>query len=224
METRRIRRLERRRTRRVALAIIALAGLGLAVGLALPRNQFASALLSGVAIAVLVVIALRDDAIAPTHGLRHVVRLPVQSAVSATLESFWSRFVGTIRARARALVGALPRSTPVPLELDDALDDEAEAWWGTSRERLMSTIDVDGPGGDGPGVEEDREEDREEDPEDLGDASLVPSGSRRLRARVHRQLVGTRRLFARRKGEPNVAGDSPSGEPVEAGTLSARST
>src|SRR5437764_3823114 len=97
METRRIRRLERRRTRRVALTVIALAGLGMALGLALPRNPLASALLSSAAVAVLVVIALRRDAVAPTHGLRHVVRLPVQSAVSATLESLRSRFVGTIR-------------------------------------------------------------------------------------------------------------------------------
>src|SRR5438552_18106452 len=96
METRRIRRLERRRTRRVALTIIALAGLGLAIGLALPRNTLASALLSSMAIAVLVMIALRGDEFAPTHGLRHVVRLPMRSAVSATLESFWSRFVGAV--------------------------------------------------------------------------------------------------------------------------------
>jgi hypothetical protein len=207
METRRIRRLERRRTRRVALAISSLAGLGLAVGLALPRNTLASALLSSMAIAVLVVIALRGDAFAPTHGLRHVVRLPMPSAVSATLESFWSRFVGTARALSRALVGALPRSTPVPLDLDEELDDEAEEWWGAPRERLMSTIDIDDSG----------------DPE-LDEASGAPSHAQRLGARLHRQLLGTRRLFTRTRGEPNVAGDGPSGDAVEAGTLSTRST
>jgi hypothetical protein len=207
METRRIRRLERRRTRRVALAIIALAGLGLAIGLALPRNTLASALLSSMAIAVLVVIALRGDDFAPTHGLRHVVRLPMPSAVSATLESFWSRFVGTVRGLLRALFHALPRSTPVPLDLDDEIDEEAAAWWGPSHVRLTTIGDLDDSGGTEP-----------------DEASVEPSGAPRLGARFHRQLVSTRRLFTRQRGEPNVAGDGPSGDAVEAGTFSARST
>jgi hypothetical protein len=211
METRRIRRLERRRTRRVALTISALAGLGLAIGLALPRNPFASALLSSVAIAVLVLVALRGDAVAPTHGLRHVVRLPMHSAVSATLESFWSRFMGTLRALVRALIGAMPRSTPVPLELDEELDDDAAAWWGPPRERLMSTRDVDDSG----------DQQLDDAPDEVSGAM---SRAQRLRARLHRPLVGTRRLFTRKRGEPDVAGDSPSGDAVEAGTLSARST
>ena len=207
METRRIRRLERRRTRRVALAIIALAGLGVAIGLALPRNPFASALLSCAAIAVLAVIALRDDAVAPTHGLHHVVRLPMRSALSATVEPFRSRFVGTLRARSRALVGALPRSTPVPLDLEDELDDEAAAWWGAPHDRVMNTEEVDDSGD-----------------QEFEEAPMAPSRPRRLGTRLHRQLVGTRRHFTRPKGEPNVAVDGPSGDAPEAGTLSARST
>ena len=206
METRRIRRLERRRTRRVALAIIALAGLGVAIGLALPRNPFASALLSSAAITVLVFIALRGDAIAPTHGLHRVVRLPMQSAVSSTLESFWSRFAGTTRALSHVLVGALPRSTPVPLDLEE-LDDEAEAWWGAPRDHLMSNIDGDGS-----------------DDQDFDEPPRTPSRARRVGAGLLRPVVGTRRLFTRTRGEPNVASDGTSSDAVEAGTLSARST
>jgi hypothetical protein len=199
----------------------------MAIGLALPRNTLASALLSSAAVVALVVIALRRDAFAPTHGLRHVVRLPMHSAVSATAESFWARFVGTFRALLGALHRALPRSTPVPLDLDDELDDEAEAWWGTPRERAIGTagehttnavIDDsldgslddarDGGGDDTSG-------------DDLVAPSLAPSRIRRLGAPLHRKLIDVRRLFTRQRGEPNVAGDGPSRDAVEAGTLSA---
>jgi hypothetical protein len=52
-----------------------------------------------------------------------VIRLPVRTSVSATLESFWSRVAGS----ARALVVRAPK--PVALAIDEP-DDEAEAWWG----------------------------------------------------------------------------------------------
>ena len=211
METRRIRRLERRRTRRIALAIISLAGLSMAIGLALPRNTFASVLLSSAAIAVLLVIVVRGDAVAPTHGLRHVVRLPMQSAASATLESLWSRFTGTVRALSRAFVRTLPRSTPVPLDPNEELDDEAGAWWGSPRE-CLTTTDIEDCGVDDRGAE------------NVDEASFAPDPTPRMDGGWHRRLMGTRRLFTRSKGQPNAAGDAPSGDVVEAGTLSTRST
>src|SRR5256885_1228787 len=98
METRRIRRLDRRRSRRAIVVMIALGAIGVAVGLTLPRSTTASALILAVAVPSLATIALRAESFAPTHGLHHVVRLPMRSAVSATMESFWSRVVGTTRS------------------------------------------------------------------------------------------------------------------------------
>ena len=55
--------------------------------------------------------------------MHRVIRLPFRTSVSATLESFWSRLVGTVRA----VVTRTPK--PVALALDER-DEEAEAWWG----------------------------------------------------------------------------------------------
>jgi len=123
METRRIRRLARRRVQRTALLASSLAALGLALGMALPHSTLAAVLVFVAASACAVTVVLHDDARAPSHGLHHVIRLPVRTSVSATLESFWSRVAGS----ARALFVRAPK--PVALALDEP-DDEAEAWWG----------------------------------------------------------------------------------------------
>ena len=87
METRRIRRLERRRSQRIITTALALGAVGVAVGLALPRNPTASALTLVLAAGALAAIALHADSAAPSHGLRHVVRLPIRSAVAASVAS-----------------------------------------------------------------------------------------------------------------------------------------
>jgi hypothetical protein len=123
METRRIRRLARRRVyRNVALAC-SLAALGLALGMALPRSTTGSLLVFVAAACCALIVVMRDGALAPTHGLHRVLRLPLRTSVSATLESFWSRVVGTL--------GAVMARTPKPVALAlDEPDEEAEAWWG----------------------------------------------------------------------------------------------
>jgi hypothetical protein len=124
METRRIRRLARRRTYRTVVLASSLAALGCALGLALPRSTLASGLLFVAASCCAAIVVMRDDSRAPTHGLHRAVRLPVRASMSATLESFRSRLVGTLRA-------LLPRGrSPAALALDEP-DDEAEAWWGS---------------------------------------------------------------------------------------------
>jgi hypothetical protein len=123
METRRIRRLARRRVyRNVALAC-SLAALGLALGMALPRSTIGSLLVFVAAASCALIVVLRDGTLAPIHGLHRVIRLPLRTSLSATLESFWSRLVGTLRA----VVKRTPK--PVALVLDEP-DEEAEAWWG----------------------------------------------------------------------------------------------
>jgi hypothetical protein len=123
METRRIRRLERRRAHRIAGLAVSVAVLCVAIGMSLPHSTTASVLLFVAAACCLVIVVMRDEARAPLHGLHRVIRLPFSSALSATLASFWSR----VRGSARAVLGR--RMQPTPLVLDEA-DDEAEAWWG----------------------------------------------------------------------------------------------
>jgi hypothetical protein len=123
METRRIRRRERRRTYRIAGLATSVAVACVALGMWLPRNRTASVLLFAAAGCCLVVLVLLDDARAPLHGIRQVVRLPLRRSLSATFESFWSRLTGTLRA------SVLRRMEPTPIVLDEA-DDEAAAWWG----------------------------------------------------------------------------------------------
>jgi hypothetical protein len=122
METRRIRRLERRRSQRIIATAVALGAVGVAVGLALPRNPTASALTLVLAVGALAAIALRADSAAPSHGLRHVVRLPIRSAVSASVASLSSRVVGTFRVIWRSTPSAVPDAKP---------DSDAQAWWAT---------------------------------------------------------------------------------------------
>src|SRR5690349_20139254 len=122
MDTRRIRRLERRQARRVVTATVAFGLLGVAVGLTLPRSATLSAVLLVTAAATLALIALRADAVAPSHGLRHVVRLPFPHAVGSSFDSFRSRVVGSVRAAWHW--------TPNPLPAIEEVDDETEAWWG----------------------------------------------------------------------------------------------
>ncbi len=123
METRRIRRLARRRVYRTVALAASLAAFGFALGMALPRNALASGLAFVAAMCCVLVVVMRDDSIAPIHGLHRVIRLPLRQSVSATLDSFWSRIVGT----ARAVFTRTPRPAAVAL---DEPDDESEAWWG----------------------------------------------------------------------------------------------
>jgi hypothetical protein len=98
METRRIRRLEQRRLRRILVVMTSIGMLGLGLGLALPRSTPASALLLVVAVLSLVAITARADSVAPSHGLKGVIRLPTTAAISTSLESFRARVVGTTHA------------------------------------------------------------------------------------------------------------------------------
>jgi hypothetical protein len=123
METRRIRRLERRRVHRTLVLATSLAAAGVALGLALPRSLIGAMAIFVLAACGALVVAWRDDSLAPLHGLHHVVRLPLSRSVSATLASFSSRVAGTLRAvHAR-------RPASAPLLLDEP-DDDALAWWG----------------------------------------------------------------------------------------------
>ena len=123
METRRIRRLERRRTHRIAALATSVAVACVALGMWLPRNRTASVLLFAAAGCCLVVLLLLDDARAPLHGIRRVVRLPLRRSLAVSFESFWSRLTGTVRA------SLLRRMEPTPSVLAEA-DDEAAAGWG----------------------------------------------------------------------------------------------
>jgi hypothetical protein len=125
METRRIRRLERRRTYRIVALAMSMAVMCVAIGMALPGSTTTSLVLFALAVCCLGVLAARDDSIAPLHGLHDVVRLPFGTALSASLESFRSRVAGSLRALARY------RPRPTPIVLDEA-DEEAAAWWGPS--------------------------------------------------------------------------------------------
>ncbi len=127
METRRIRRDERRRTRRNALVGASVAVIGIAVGTALPRSPAASVALLGAAACCLAVLAISNPAVAPLHGLHRVVRLPLRVSVAVSLESLASRCIGT----AHAIVGR--RAGPTPIVLDEP-DDDAEEWWGATAE------------------------------------------------------------------------------------------
>jgi hypothetical protein len=123
METRRIRRLERRRARRIAALAISVAVLCVAIGMSLPHSTTASVLLFVAAGGCLLIVLLRDETRAPLHGLHRVVRLPLFTAVSATAASFWSRITGSLQAT----VGRRMQPTPIPL---DEPDEEADEWWG----------------------------------------------------------------------------------------------
>jgi hypothetical protein len=130
METRRIRRLERRRLRRTAVTATSVALVGVAIGMTLPHSTAASVAVLGVAAGCLVLVAARGDAVAPLHGLRRVVRLPFAPSVSASFESLRSRVAGSVGAVVRL------RPRPTPLVLDEP-DDEADEWWGV---RPIATV------------------------------------------------------------------------------------
>jgi hypothetical protein len=112
METRRIRRLERRRRLHVFAVVASVAALGLGTGLALPRHVAAAAALVTAAVVALVVLWARAEARAPSHGLTHVVRLPMSAAVGASIQSLWSRVAGTARAIGARTRAAFPGSEP----------------------------------------------------------------------------------------------------------------
>ena len=120
METRRIRRLAQRRLRRTVVVVTSIGLLGLGVGLALPRSVPLSALLVVVAVVSLVAVTTRTDALAPSHSLSGVVRLPTTAALSATLDSFRSRIVGTTHG----LIERAPQPSPLaPYVLDYGPDE-----------------------------------------------------------------------------------------------------
>src|SRR5690349_15516476 len=98
METRRIRRLAQRRLRRSLMVATSIGLLGLGVGLALPRSAPLAAFLVVVAVVSLVGISARAEMRAPSHSLHGVVRLPTAAAISATLDSYRARVVGTTHA------------------------------------------------------------------------------------------------------------------------------
>src|SRR5690348_15970066 len=114
METRRIRRHARRHMYRTVALAASLAALGLALGMALPRSMLASVVILVVAVCCAAIVVMSEDAVASTHGLRRVIRFPLRTRVSATLESFWSRVTGTVGA----VFARSPK--PVVLELDEA--------------------------------------------------------------------------------------------------------
>lgn len=123
MDTRRIRRVERRRAHRFASLVVATALLCVALGMVLPRSSPATVALIVVALSWLAFVALTDERIAPLHGLHRVVRLPVFTSIGATVASFRSRLAGSVRA----VAGARLRPNAVVL---DECDDDAAAWWG----------------------------------------------------------------------------------------------
>jgi hypothetical protein len=122
METRRIRRQERRRVYRTGLLAFSVAVLGVALGMMLPENRAAFFALLGVAACCVVVVIVRDERRAPLHGLHQVVRLPFRTSVTTTCASFASRIAGSIR-------GVFGPRRPAPIVLDEP-DEEAAAWWG----------------------------------------------------------------------------------------------
>jgi hypothetical protein len=134
METRRIRRLQQRRVRRVLVVMMSVAALGLGVGLALPRSATLSVLLLALAVASLVTIGVRAEAVAPSHGLTRVVRLPTASAISATLDSFRSRIVGTVDSLRHR--GA-PRRAVAVHGRADAEDDARQLGLRTARDTAV---------------------------------------------------------------------------------------
>jgi hypothetical protein len=114
METRRIRRLERGRWRRTVAIAAALGAIGVALGLALPQNTTASAVILVVAVGTLAAIALRAHSIRPSVG--------------ASDGSFWSSLVVTSRTPSGVCIA------------ED--DDEAQAWWATPLELHTDAVSL----------------------------------------------------------------------------------
>ena len=122
METRRIRRQERRRAHRTGLLVCSVAVLGVALGMMLPENRIAFFALLGVAALCVLIVIVRDERRAPLHGLHQVVRLPLRASATTTLASYGSRVAGS----AGRFFGT---REPTLIVLDES-DDEAAAWWG----------------------------------------------------------------------------------------------
>jgi len=125
METRQGRRLRRQRTRSSNLLAASFVVIGIALGIALPQSTTVSFVLLALAACCLAVVVARDESIAPYRGLHHAIHLPLRTSVAATLDSFGSRTVGTVRA-----VFHHPQPAAAVVEPDD----EAEAWWGAPPE------------------------------------------------------------------------------------------
>lgn len=122
MDTRRVRRLEQRRARRIAAVATSICALGLGAGLSLPRSSVVAVFLLATATVSLTIVWMRADHRARSHGLTRVVRFPAKVAIVATFDSLRSRIVGP----ARALRGRIaPTSVDATEEsAEGAYDDE----------------------------------------------------------------------------------------------------
>lgn len=98
METRRVRRLERRRLQRVIVVATSICALGFGVGLSLPRSTVVAVIVLVAAMVSLAIVWARAEHRARSHGLRRVVRFPTHVAISAAFDSLRSRMAGTARA------------------------------------------------------------------------------------------------------------------------------
>ena len=98
METRRVRRIEQRRTRRIIVVTASICALGFGAGMSLPRNPVIAVVVTGAAVASLAFVWARAEHRARSHALTHVVRFPAKVAVGATWDALWSRVLGTTRA------------------------------------------------------------------------------------------------------------------------------
>ena len=124
METRRVRRLEHRRTRRVIVVATSICALGFGAGMSLPRNTAVAVLVTATAAASLALVWARADRRARSHALTHVVRLSAKGAATATWDSWRSRVGGT----ARAVRDRLWSSTPAVDDDVDREEDDEHFW------------------------------------------------------------------------------------------------
>jgi hypothetical protein len=124
METRRVRRIEQRRTRRIVVVAASICALGFGAGMSLPRNSVIAAGVIAVAVGSLAFVWLRAEHRARSHALTHVVRFPAKVAVGATVDALRSRVVGTARALWHRV---WPSSTSDPAS--EAEDDGEEYFW-----------------------------------------------------------------------------------------------
>lgn len=98
METRRVRRLEQRRTRRIIVVVASICALGFGAGMSLPRSPMVALVVTAGAAASLAIVWLRAEHRARSHALTHVVRFPAKVAVGAASDALRARIVGTARA------------------------------------------------------------------------------------------------------------------------------
>jgi hypothetical protein len=91
-------RLEQQRKMHAVVVKATVAAFALGIGWTLPRNPVGAGIVLGAAVLSLVVVWLRAESRAPSHGLRHVVRLPAVVALTAKVDALRARVAGTARA------------------------------------------------------------------------------------------------------------------------------